>query len=108
VVLFTVVAVAMPLTFCRSACWTRLSQPQAHSPKLLFLENYSIKVGEHYMECTTLDETRVRHPDDLLASRSADRIEASGRGRLGRGGQVQEQTVVLGERAERRERCQKY
>src|SRR5215831_3677631 len=45
-----------------------------------------------------LDETPVRHPDDLLACLSPDYIGANVRVRLVRGGQVQEQTVIVGER----------
>src|SRR5215471_1149644 len=44
------------------------------------------------------DDTPVRHPDDLLAFLSTDRIGATVRVRLVRGGQVQEQAVVVGER----------
>ena len=45
-----------------------------------------------------LDDTPVRHPDNLLAFLSTDRIGATVRVRLVRGGQVQEQAVVVGER----------
>jgi S1-C subfamily serine protease len=44
------------------------------------------------------DDTPVRHPDNLLAFLSTDRIGATVRVRLVRGGQVQEQAVVVGER----------
>ena len=46
-----------------------------------------------------LDDTPVRHPDDLLAFLSTDRIGATVRVRLVRAGQVQEQAVVVGERS---------
>jgi S1-C subfamily serine protease len=45
-----------------------------------------------------LDDIPVRHPDNLLAFLSTDRIGATVRVRLVRGGQVQEQAVVVGER----------
>jgi len=45
------------------------------------------------------DDTPVRHPDDLLAFLSTDRIGATVRVRLVRAGQVQEQAVVVGERS---------
>jgi S1-C subfamily serine protease len=44
------------------------------------------------------DDTPIRHPDDLLTFLSTDRIGATVRVRLVRGGQVQEQAVVMGER----------
>jgi len=45
------------------------------------------------------DDTPVRHPDNLLAFLSTDRIGATVRVRLVRAGQVQEQAVVVGERS---------
>src|SRR5882724_976394 len=45
-----------------------------------------------------LDERPMRDPDDLLTFLSTDRIGATVRVRLVRGGQVQEQAVVVGER----------
>lgn len=45
-----------------------------------------------------LDDTSIRHPDDLLALLSADRIGATIRVRMVRGGQVQEHALVVGER----------
>ena len=49
-----------------------------------------------------LDDTPVRHPDDLLTFFSTDRIGTTVRMRIGRGGQVQGQTVGVGERPWRR------
>ena len=46
----------------------------------------------------TMDSTPVRHPDDLLACLSADRISAAVRVRLVRGGELQECSIVIGER----------
>jgi len=45
-----------------------------------------------------LDERPMRDPDDLLTFLSTDRIGATVRVRIVRGGQVQEQAVVVGER----------
>ncbi len=45
-----------------------------------------------------LDGVSIRHPDDLLASLSTERIGTTVLIRLVRGGQVQEQSLVLGER----------
>jgi S1-C subfamily serine protease len=46
----------------------------------------------------TMDGTPVRHPDDLLTCLSADRIHAAVLVRLVRGGQLQERSIVIGER----------
>lgn len=45
-----------------------------------------------------LDTTAVRHPDDLLACLSSDRIHTTMQVRLVRGGQFQELAIVIGER----------
>jgi S1-C subfamily serine protease len=45
-----------------------------------------------------LDGTPTRHPDDLLAYLSAERISTAVRVRLVRGGEIQERSVVIGER----------
>jgi S1-C subfamily serine protease len=45
-----------------------------------------------------LDGTPIRHPDDLLACLSTERIGTTILVRLVRGGQIQEQSLVLGER----------
>jgi len=45
-----------------------------------------------------IEDTPVRHPDDLLTCLSADRIHTAVRVRLVRGGQLQECSIVLGER----------
>jgi len=45
-----------------------------------------------------MDGTPVRHPDDLLTCLSADRIQAAVLVRLVRGGQIQERSIVVGER----------
>lgn len=45
-----------------------------------------------------LETTAVRHPDDLLACLSSDRIHTSLQVRFVRGGQLQELAVVIGER----------
>jgi S1-C subfamily serine protease len=45
-----------------------------------------------------MEESPMRHPDDLLTFLSTDRIGATVRVRIVRGGQVQEQTMVVGER----------
>ena len=47
----------------------------------------------------TMDGTPVRHPDDLLTFLSADRIHTAVLVRLVRGGQFQERSIVIGERA---------
>ena len=47
----------------------------------------------------TMEGTPVRHPDDLLTFLSADRIHTAVLVRLVRGGQLQEQSIVIGERA---------
>ena len=47
----------------------------------------------------TMDGTPVRHPDDLLTFLSADRIRTAVLVRLARGGQFQERSIVIGERA---------
>jgi S1-C subfamily serine protease len=47
----------------------------------------------------TMDGTPVRHPDDLLTCLSADRIHTAVLVRLVRGGQLQERSIVIGERA---------
>jgi S1-C subfamily serine protease len=64
---------------------------EPHSPA----EQGHLLLGDVLM---ALDETPLRHPDDLLAYLSSDRIGARVRVRLVRGGQVQEQTVLVGER----------
>jgi S1-C subfamily serine protease len=46
-----------------------------------------------------LDGTPLRHPDDLLLCLSTERIGTTGLIRLVRGGEVQERSVVIGERA---------
>jgi S1-C subfamily serine protease len=46
-----------------------------------------------------LDDQPVRHMDDLLALLSSDRVGAPAPVRIVRGGQVQEVTVTVGERA---------
>lgn len=45
-----------------------------------------------------LDGTPVRHPDDLLTCLSADHISAAVLVRLVRGGEIQERSIVIGER----------
>jgi S1-C subfamily serine protease len=45
-----------------------------------------------------LDGTPLRHPDDLLACLSTERISATVLIRLVRGGEIREQSVVIGER----------
>jgi len=45
-----------------------------------------------------IDGTPVRHPDDLLTCLHADRISASVLVRLVRGGQVEERSIIIGER----------
>jgi S1-C subfamily serine protease len=45
-----------------------------------------------------IDGTSVRHPDDLLVALSAERIGTAMRVRLVRGGEIQERSVVIGER----------
>jgi len=47
----------------------------------------------------TMEGTPVRHPDDLLTFLSADRIHTAVLVRLVRGGQFQERSIVIGERA---------
>jgi len=47
----------------------------------------------------TMDGTPVRHPDDLLTFLSADHIHTAVLVRLVRGGQLQERSIVIGERA---------
>ncbi len=47
-----------------------------------------------------LDGTSLRHPDDLLACLSTERIGTTGLVRLVRGGEVQERSIVIGERSE--------
>jgi len=64
---------------------------EPHSPA----EQGQLLLGDTLL---ALDETPVRHPDDLLACLSPDYIGASVRVRLVRGGQVQEHTVIVGER----------
>ena len=46
----------------------------------------------------TIEDTPVRHPDDLLTCLSADRIHTAVRVRLVRGGEHQERSIVIGER----------
>jgi S1-C subfamily serine protease len=46
----------------------------------------------------SLDDHPVRHMDDLLALLSAERVGVTTSVRFVRGGQVQEQSVVIGER----------
>lgn len=46
----------------------------------------------------TMDGTPVRHPDDLLTCLSADRIRTAVLVRLVRGGELQERSIVIGER----------
>jgi len=45
-----------------------------------------------------IEDTPVRHPDDLLTCLSADRIHTAVRVRLVRGGELQERSIVVGER----------
>ena len=46
-----------------------------------------------------LDGTSLRHPDDLLSCLSTERIGTTGLVRLVRGGEVQERSIVIGERS---------
>ncbi len=46
----------------------------------------------------TMDGTPVRHPDDLLTCLSADRMHTAVLVRLVRGGQLEERSIVIGER----------
>ena len=46
-----------------------------------------------------LDGTPLRHPDDLLSCLSTERIGTTGLVRLVRGGEVQERSIVIGERS---------
>lgn len=46
----------------------------------------------------SMDGTPVRHPDDLLTCLSADRIRTAVLVRLVRGGELQERSIVIGER----------
>jgi S1-C subfamily serine protease len=45
-----------------------------------------------------LDGTPLRHPDDLLSCLSTERIGTTGLVRLVRGGEIQERSIVIGER----------
>jgi len=45
-----------------------------------------------------LDGTLLRHPDDLLAGLSTERIGTTVLVRLVRGGEIQERSIVIGER----------
>ena len=46
-----------------------------------------------------LDGTPLRHPDDLLSCLSTERIGTTGLMRLVRGGEIQERSIVIGERS---------